>query len=78
MKFLWRTAIISLLVLALLAGTVGSLRWARRGGAAAGLAANALLLTYGMGLVPTPPQQGVQQAVERHCPPAMDRPDFAG
>lgn len=44
MKFLWRTAIISIVVLALLTGALGSIRWARRGGTAAGFAANALLL----------------------------------
>jgi hypothetical protein len=65
MKFLLRTAIISILVLALLAGACGSIRWARRGGAAAGFAANALMLTFGMGLIPTPPQRGVQQVQEQ-------------
>jgi hypothetical protein len=64
MKFVWRTAIISILVLALLAGAFGSIRWARRGGTAAGFAANALLLTFGMGLIATPPQRGVQQVQE--------------
>ena len=64
MKFLLRTAIISILVLALLAGACGGIRWARRGGTAAGFAANALLLTFGMGLIAAPPQRGVQQVQE--------------
>jgi hypothetical protein len=65
MKLLLRTAIISILVLALLAGACGSIRWARRGGTAAGFAANALMLTFGMGLIATPPQRGVQQVQEQ-------------
>ena len=64
MKFLLRTAVISVLVLVLLAGACGSIRWARRAGAAAGIAANVLLLAFGMGLVATPPQRGVQQVQE--------------
>jgi hypothetical protein len=65
MKLLLRTAIISILVLALLAGACGSIRWARRGSTAAGFAANALMLTFGMGLIATPPQRGVQQVQEQ-------------
>ena len=64
MKYLWRVAIVSVLVVALITGALGGIRWARRGGTAAGFAANALLLTLGMGLVPTPPQRGVQQVQE--------------
>ena len=64
MKYLWRVAIVSVLVVALITGALGGIRWARRGGTAAGFAANALLLTLGMGLVPTPPQRGVEQVQE--------------
>jgi hypothetical protein len=64
MKFLLRTAIISIVVVALLTGALGSIRWARRGGTAAAFAANALLLAFGMGLVATPPQRGAEQAQE--------------
>ena len=64
MKYLWRVAIVYVLVVALITGAVGGIRWARRGGTAAGFAANALLLTLGMGLVPTPPQRGVEQVQE--------------
>jgi hypothetical protein len=64
MKYIWRVAIVSVLVVVLLSGALGAIRWARRGGTAAGFAANALLLTLGMGLVPTPPQRGVQQVQE--------------
>ena len=64
MRFLWRTAIPSIVVLALLTGALGSIRWARRGGTAASFAANALLLAFGMGLVATRPQRGVEQAQE--------------
>lgn len=64
MKYLWRVAIVSVLVVALITGALGGIRWARRGGTGASFAANALLLTLGMGLVPTPPQRGVQQVQE--------------
>lgn len=62
MKHALRAALVVLLVAALTCGAVGGMRWARRGGAGASLAANALLLTLGMGLVVTPPQRGVEQA----------------
>jgi hypothetical protein len=62
MKHLLRGAIVALLVLVLISGAVGGMRWARRGGAGASLAANALLLALGMGIVTTPPQRGVEQA----------------
>jgi hypothetical protein len=64
MKYIWRVAIVSVLVVVLLSGALGAIRWARRGGTAAGFAANALLLTLGMGLVAAPPQRGVQQVQE--------------
>ncbi len=61
-KAVLRTAGIAMLVLALLLGAVGSLRWAKRGGTAAKLTANALMLGLGMGFVVHPPQRGVEQA----------------
>jgi hypothetical protein len=64
MRYLWRAAIVSVLIVVLLTGAIGGIRWARRGGSAASFAANALLLTLGMGLVTTPPQRGVQQVQE--------------
>jgi len=64
MKHLLRAAILALLIAALISGGVGGMRWARRGGAGASLAANALLLALGMGIVATPPQRGVEQAQE--------------
>jgi hypothetical protein len=63
MKLL-RALIVCALLVALVAGACGAMRWARRGGTATSLAANALLLTFGMGLVATPPQRGVQQVQE--------------
>ena len=57
-----RGVIVGLAVLAMAWGAVAALRWARRGGTAAGLAASTLLLALGMGLVVTPPQEGVEQA----------------
>jgi hypothetical protein len=64
MKYIWRATIVSALVVALFSGALGGIRWARRGGTVASFAANALLLTLGMGLITTPPQRGVQQAQE--------------
>jgi hypothetical protein len=64
MKPVLRAAIVALLVAALVSGAVAGTHWARRGGAGASLAANALLLALGMGLVTTPPQRGVEQAQE--------------
>jgi hypothetical protein len=51
-----------LLVIALMAGAVGSVRWAKRGGRAANLMASAMMLGLGMGIVVQPPQRGVEQA----------------
>jgi hypothetical protein len=65
MKHVLRAAIIVLLVVTLLCGAVGSIRWAKRGGTAAGFAANALLLTLGMGLVATHPQRRAEQVTEQ-------------
>jgi len=64
MKHSLRAAIVALFVAALISCAVGGMRWARRGGAGASLAANALLLALGMGIVTSPPQRGVQQAQE--------------
>ena len=64
MKNALRGAIVGMVVVALLYGAVGAVRWARRGGVGASVAANALMLALGMGLVVTPPQRGVQQAQE--------------
>jgi hypothetical protein len=64
MKYIWRATIVSALVVVLFTSALGGIRWARRGGTAASFAANALLLTLGMGLITTPPQRGVQQAQE--------------
>jgi hypothetical protein len=63
-KHLLRATIVSVLLVAVVSGAFGALRWARRGGMASSLAANALLLTLGMGLISTPPQRGVQQVKE--------------
>jgi hypothetical protein len=63
-KHLLRALIVSLLLVALLGSAIGAVRWAKRVGTAAGLAANALLLSFGMGLIVTPPQRGVQQVQE--------------
>ncbi len=52
-----RGAIVAILVLTLLAGAFGAVRWARRGGTAANMAASALLLTFGLGLVANHPQR---------------------
>jgi hypothetical protein len=56
-----RGAIVFVLVLVLLVGACGAIRWARRGGTGAQLAASALLLTLGMGLVTTHPQRIPEQ-----------------
>ncbi|HTB66335.1 MAG TPA: hypothetical protein VK727_08905 [Steroidobacteraceae bacterium] len=59
-----RGAIVAIAALALLAGALGAIRWARRGGAAANFAASALLLTFGMGLVANHPQRIPDQVKE--------------
>ena len=64
MKNALRAVTVALLVVMLLLGAVGSVRWAKRGGAAARLIASALILGLGMGIVVNPPQQGVEQAEE--------------
>jgi len=66
MKHLIRGAIVALLVPVVISGAFGGMRWAHRGGAGASLAANALLLALGMGIVSTPPQRGVEQAETEH------------
>ena len=52
-----RGVIVAITVLTLLIGACGAVRWARRGGTAANLAASALLLTFGMGLITSHPQR---------------------
>ena len=59
-----RGAIVVIVVLTLLAGALGAVRWARRGGAGANIAASALLLTFGMGLVANHPQRIPEQVKE--------------
>jgi hypothetical protein len=59
-----RAVIVALIVVALLFGIVGSVRWAKRGGTASKMMATALMLGLGMGVVVQPPQQGVEQAAE--------------
>jgi hypothetical protein len=60
----FRGAVVAIVVLALLAGAFGAVRWARRGGTAANVAASALLLAFGMGLVATHPQRIPEQVQE--------------
>jgi hypothetical protein len=64
MRHALRGVVVAVLIAGLLCASVGGIRWARRGGVGASLAANALLLALGMGVVVQPPQQGVQQAEE--------------
>jgi uncharacterized membrane protein len=64
LKSVVHAALVLLVVAGLLFGAVGSVRWAKRGGATARLMASALVLTLGMGVVVQPPQQGVEQAEE--------------
>jgi hypothetical protein len=59
-----RGAIVAIVALTLLCGALGAVRWARRGGAAANIAASALLLTFGMGLVANHPQRIPEQVKE--------------
>jgi hypothetical protein len=61
-----RGAIVAILVLTLLAGACGAVRWARRGGTAANIAASALLMTFGLGLVANHPQRIPEQVREEH------------
>ena len=56
-----RGAIVAILVLTLVTGACGAVRRARRGGTAANIAASALLLTFGMGLVANHPQRIPEQ-----------------
>ena len=65
MKYVLRAVMVAILVAAFCAGAVGSVRWAKRGGTAANLAASALLLTFGMGLVATHPQRTTAQVREQ-------------
>jgi hypothetical protein len=60
-----RGVIVAVVIVGLLLGAVGAVRWARRGGTAANLAASALLLTFGLGLVVTHPQRNAQQVQEQ-------------
>lgn len=64
MKGVLHAALVLVVVAGLLFGAVGSVRWAKRGGAAARLMAGALVLGLGMGVVVKPPQQGVELAEE--------------
>jgi hypothetical protein len=64
MKNALRGVIVGLVAVGLLWSAVGAVRWARRGGTAASLAASALMLALGMGVVVDPPQRGVAQAEE--------------
>jgi hypothetical protein len=64
MKEALRAVAVYVLAVALIFGAVGSVRWAKRGGAASRVMASALLLGLGMGIVVKPPQQGVEQAEE--------------
>jgi hypothetical protein len=59
-----RGAIVAIVALTLLGGACGAVRWARRGGAAANIAASALLLTFGLGLVANHPQRIPEQVKE--------------
>jgi hypothetical protein len=59
-----RGAIVAIVVLTLLAGACGAVRWARRGGTAANIAASALLMTFGLGLVANHPQRIPEQVRE--------------
>lgn len=65
MKGAIHAVLVSAVVVGLLLGAAGSLRWAKRGGAGARLVASALMLGLGMGVVAEPPQQGVEQAEEK-------------
>jgi uncharacterized membrane protein len=64
MKNALRAIVVGVLIMAVLFGMLGGIRWARRGGTAARLVASALILGLGMGVVVQPPQQGVEQAEE--------------
>jgi hypothetical protein len=66
MRHALRGALVTILVAALLYGAVGAIRWAKRGGVGATVAANVLLLALGMGVVVTPPQRGAEQAQEEN------------
>ena len=59
-----RGALVAIVAVTLVAGALGAIRWARRGGTAANFAASALLLTFGMGLVTTHPQRIPDQVQE--------------
>ena len=64
MNSLVRGVMVISIIVVLLCGAVGSVRWAKRGGTAARVMAGALVLGLGFGVVVTPPQQGVEQAEE--------------
>lgn len=59
-----RGAILAIVTLVLLVGAIGAIRWARRGGTTANMAASALLLAFGMGLVANHPQRIPEQVKE--------------
>ena len=73
-----RGAVVAIVILVLLAGAFGAVRWARRGGTAANLAASALLLTFGMGLVATHPQRIPQNVQEERDKTGGDTGDPPG
>jgi hypothetical protein len=79
MSHAFRGAIVAIVVLALLAGAFGAVLWARRGGTAANIAASALLLTFGPGLVANHPQRIPDQVKEERDKTggmaAIHRPD---
>jgi hypothetical protein len=60
----FRGAVVTIVILTLVAGAIGAVRWAQRGGTAANIAASALLLAFGMGLVGTHPQRIPEQVNE--------------
>jgi uncharacterized membrane protein len=64
MSHSFRGAVVAIAILTLVALAFGAVRWARRGGTAANIAASALLLTFGMGLVATHPQRIPEQVRE--------------
>jgi hypothetical protein len=64
MSHSFRGAVVAIVILTSLAGAVGAVRWARRGGTAANMAASVLLLTIGLGLVATHPQRIPEQVQE--------------
>jgi hypothetical protein len=60
----FRGAVAGIVIVMLFAGAFGAVRWARRGGTATHMAASALLLLIGLGLVATHPQRIPEQVQE--------------